>query len=247
MTFWDHLEELRGVLLRMIAAVVLAGVAAFFFKDQLFDVVLAPKNSDFVTYRVFSLLAGGLEPFDVELINVNLAQQFMIHMKVALCAGGLLMSPYVIYLLFGFIAPALYSSERRYATMAIAGGYLMFMVGVLFNYFILFPLTFRFLGTYQVDASVTNMISLESYISTLMMLCLVMGGMFELPVVGWLLAKVHILKSEPMKRVRRYAIVAILCIAAVITPTGDVFTLMLVSVPIYLLYELSILMVKRVE
>lgn len=247
MTFWDHLEELRGVLMRVIIAVVVAGMATFCFKEQLFAVVLAPKSSDFVTYRFFGMVVGELEPFSINLINVNLAQQFMIHMKVALCAGALVVSPYIIYLLFGFIAPALYRAERRYAAMAVVGGYLMFIVGVLFNYFMLFPLTFRFLGTYQVDASVANMISLESYISTLMMLCLVMGGMFELPVLSWLLAKVGILKSALMRRVRRYAIVAILCISAVITPTGDVFTLLMVSAPIYLLYELSIGMVSRVE
>lgn len=247
MTFWDHLEELRGVLLRVVVAVVVAGVAAFCFKDLLFAVVLAPKSADFVTYRLFGLVSGSTAAFAVDLINVDLAQQFFIHMKVAFCAGALVVSPYVIYLLFGFLAPALYQAERRFARLAVVGGYLMFMAGVAFNYFLLFPLTFRFLATYQVDPSVANLISLESYVSTLLMLSFVMGLMFELPVVSWLLAKVHLLKSSPMKRVRRYAIVAILCVAAVITPTGDPFTLTIVSLPIYLLYELSIVVVKKVE
>lgn len=247
MTFWDHLDELRNALLRIIIAVVVFGIGAFCFKDQLFDIVLAPKNSQFITYKVLSMMVGQMDPFDIDLINVNLAQQFMIHMKVALYAGLLIVSPYVLYILFGFIAPALYSTERKFALRAVVAGYVMFIAGILFNYFVLFPMTFRFLGTYQVDVSVSNMISLESYISTLLMLCLVMGVMFELPILSWLLAKIGVVHSNLMKGVRRYAVVTILVLSAIITPTGDVFTLMLVAAPIYLLYELSILIVKQTE
>lgn len=247
LSFWDHLEVLRHCIFRVLAVTLLAGIVAFCFKELLFRIVLAPKNSDFITYRLFEHLVGPMKAFDVELINVNLAQQFIIHLKTALWMGFLVVSPYVIYVLFGFIAPALYSSEKKHAVKAVVSGYFMFLLGVLFNYFVIFPLTFRFLGTYQVDASVNNMISIESYISTLLMLCLTLGIVFELPVLCWLLAKMGIMKAAFMKKYRRHAIVVILIVAAIITPTADAFTLSLVALPIYLLFELSVIIVKKSE
>ena len=222
-------------------------VVAFFFKDILFSLVLAPKESDFLTYRFFERLTGRGESFSIELINVEITQQFLTHMKVAFWMGLLIVSPYVLYVLFGFVAPALYRSERRSATAAVVGGYVMFMLGVALNYFVIFPFTFRFLGTYQVSDEVVNMISLTSYISMLLTMSLVMGAVFELPVLSWLLARLGLLKAAPMKKYRRHAVVAILIVAAIITPTGDVFTLSIVALPIYLLYELSILVVRRSE
>jgi len=247
LSFWDHLEVLRHCIFHILAVTFLAGVVAFCFKELLFRIVLAPKNSDFITYRLFERLVGPMKTFDVELINVNLAQQFIIHLKTALWMGFLVVSPYVIYVLFGFVAPALYASEKKHAVKAVVCGYLMFLLGVLFNYFMIFPLTFRFLGTYQVDASVNNLISIESYISTLLMLCLTLGIVFELPVLCWLLAKMGIMKAAFMKKYRRHAIVVILIVAAVITPTADAFTLSLVALPIYLLFELSVIIVKNSE
>ena len=245
MTFWEHLDELRGCLVRIVVATLVAAVAAFFFKDLLFTVVLAPKECDFVTYRLFERLSGHSANFSVGLINVDIAQQFITHMKVALWIGLLAVSPYVLYVLFGFVSPALYKNERRYAVRAVGGGYVMFMLGVALNYFIIFPLTFRFLGTYQVSSEVTNMISLTSYISLLLTMSLIMGVVFELPVVSWLLAKMGVLKAAPMKKYRRHAVVTILIIAAIITPTGDIFTLSIVALPIYLLYETSIIIVNH--
>ncbi|MBR4391929.1 MAG: twin-arginine translocase subunit TatC [Bacteroidales bacterium] len=245
--FWEHLEVLRHCLFRILAVTLVAGIVAFCFKNLLFSVVLAPKSPDFITYRLFERLVGPLQPFQVDLINIELAQQFILHMKMAFWMGFIVVSPYVIYVLFGFVAPALYESERRHAVKAVAGGYVMFLLGVLLNYFLIFPLTFRFLGTYQVDPSVTNVISLESYISILLMLSLTMGVIFELPVLCWLLAKLGMMKAAFMKKYRRHAIVVVLVVAAIITPTGDAFTLTLVSLPIYLLFELSVLIVKRTE
>lgn len=245
MTFWEHLDELRGCLVRIVIASLAAAVVAFCFKDILFSIVLAPKESDFITYRLFERIVGHVDDFSVGLINVEIAQQFLTHMKVSFYIGFLVVSPYVIYALFGFIAPALYKNERRFATRAVVGGYLMFILGVLLNYFIIFPLTFRFLGTYQVSSDVVNMISLTSYISMLLTMCLIMGVVFELPILSWILAKMGILKAAPMKKYRRHAIVAILILAAIITPTGDAFTLTIVSLPIYLLYELSVLVVSH--
>lgn len=247
MDFWDHLDELRSCLLKALAAAVLCAVAAFCCKELLFAIVMAPSRSDFVTYRLFTRLTGVSSEFHIDLFNPELAQQFLVHMRVALWMGLLVVSPYVLYLLFHFVAPGLYAHERRYAVSAVGSGYLMFLMGVALNYFIIFPLTFRFLGTYQVSPDVPNRIALTSYVGMLLMLCLAMGVMFELPVLSWLLAKVGVLKADFMTRYRKHAIVVIVILAAVITPTGDAITMSVVALPIYLLYEVSVLVVKRVS
>ncbi|OUQ51059.1 twin-arginine translocase subunit TatC [Alistipes sp. An116] len=249
MTFWEHLDVLRVAIVKIIAVSVVFGVVAFFFKEQLFDVILAPKQSDFITYRVFNMISswvgGGSEAFIVRLINTGLAQQFVIHMKTALCAGILCTSPYILYQLFWFVSPALYENERRYVMRVVGGGYAMFGIGVLVSYFLIFPLTFRFLGTYQVSRDVDNLITLDSYISTLMLMSLTMGLVFEIPILSWLFAKLGFLTDRFMRRYRKHAIIIILVVAAIITPTSDVFTLLLVACPMWLLYEMSILIVKN--
>mgnify|MGYP002536778860 FL=1 len=242
LTFWEHLDILRGSLIRMLVAAIVAGVAAFLLKDWLFDVVLAPSSSDFITYRLL-----GVEPFRIELVNTGLTEQFMIHMKVSLVAGILIASPYILYLLFRFISPALYDNERRYSVRLTVAAYLMFLFGVAVNYFVIFPLTVRFLGTYQVSDDIHNLLTISSYVDTLAMMSLVFGIVFEIPVISWLLARFGLLKSVWMSRYRRHAIVAIVIVAAVITPTSDVFTLFMVSLPIWLLYEASVLIVRITE
>lgn len=248
-TFWDHLDVLRAAILKVAVVTFVFGIAAFCFKDALFAVVLAPKNSDFVTYRLLGRIAlftgEASEAFQVQLINTGLAQQFILHMKTALCAGVLCASPYTFYQLFRFVLPALYADERRYALRVVGGGYLMFAVGVGVSYYLVFPLTFRFLGTYQVSLEVVNLISLESYISTLLTLCLSIGLVFEMPILAWFFAKLGFLTASFMRQYRKHAVVLILVVAAVITPTSDVFTLLLVALPMYLLYELSICIVQR--
>ena len=247
MDFWDHLGELRTCLLKALVAVVLCAVVAFCCKDLLFAIVMAPSKSSFVTYRLFTRLSDVGTHFEISLFNPELAQQFLVHMRVALWMGLLVVSPYVLYLLFHFVAPGLYAHERRYAVQAVGTGYLMFLIGVALNYFIIFPFTFRFLGTYQVSPDVPNQIALTSYISMLLMLCLVMGVVFELPVLCWLLAKIGVLKAQYMTRYRRHAIVVIVILSAIITPTGDAITLSVVALPIYILYEISVGVVRRVE
>ena len=249
MSFWEHLDVLRTVLLKILLVTVVCGMAAFLFKDQLFDIVLAPKDSGFITYRwmtSFAELLGeaSADVFDVQLINTGLAEQFLIHVKVAMCAGVLWASPYMLYQLFCFVSPALHDNERKYALATVGSGYLMFMLGVAVSYFLIFPFTFRFLGTYQVSGEVTNMIALPSYISTMMVMCLTMGIVFEMPVMAWLFGRMGLLSAGFMRRYRRHAVVIILIVAAVITPTSDVFSLLLVSCPIYLLYETSIAVVR---
>ena len=239
MTFWDHLDELRSVIIRAFVVTVVVAVVAFCLKDELFAVVLAPRTSDFITYRLM-----GVEPFSIHLMNTGLTEQFMIHMKTAFYAGVLVASPYIVYLLFRFISPALYDNERRYATALVSSGYLMFMLGTLLNYFLIFPLTVKFLGTYQVSEDVANMLTLQSYMDTLLMMSLVMGIVFELPVVSWLLSRMGLINAQMMKTWRKHAVVAILIISAIITPTTDAFTLFVVALPIWLLYEVSILIVK---
>ena len=241
LTFWDHLDVLRSSIIRMIVAAVVMGIAAFFMKDWLFNIVLAPKDSSFFTYRLL-----GVEPFSIQLVNTGLTEQFMIHMKVALMTGILVASPYIIYLLFRFISPALYENERRYSIRITVTAYVMFLVGVVVNYLLIFPLTVRFLGTYQVSKEVVTMLTITSYIDTLLMMSLVFGILFEIPVISWLLAKAGMLKASWMTEYRRHAIVAILIVAAIITPTADVLTLIIVSLPIWLLYEVSILLVRSV-
>ncbi|MBR0169658.1 MAG: twin-arginine translocase subunit TatC [Bacteroidales bacterium] len=229
MTFWEHLDELRRRIWYVLVAALVAAVGCFCFKEQLFAVVMYPK------------------PEGMQLINVELTQQFLTHMRVALWAGLLVVSPYILYQLFAFVAPGLYQTERRLAISAVASGYLLFLAGVALNYFVIFPFTVRFLGGYQVTADVANTITLSSYISVLGVMSLLMGVVFELPVLCWLLAKIGVLKARFMRRYRRHAIVVIIILGAIITPTGDPFTLSLVSIPIYLLWELSILIVKKVE
>lgn len=240
MTFWDHVDVLRSVVIKALVVTVVAAAIAFCLKDQLFEVVLAPRTSDFITYRLL-----GVEPFSIHLMNTGLTEQFMIHLKTSMFAGVLVASPYIIYLLFHFISPALYDNERKYATLLCTSGYLMFMLGTLLNYLLIFPLTVKFLGTYQVSEDVANMLTLQSYMDTLLMMSLVMGIIFELPVVSWLLGKMGLLKASMMRMWRKHAIVAILVIAAIITPTTDAFTLFIVALPIWLLYELSIFIVKK--
>lgn len=248
-SFWEHLDVLRTAIVKIVAVAVVFGIAAFCFKEELFAVVLAPKDNGFVTYRLFNRIAawagGETGSFAVQLINTGLAQQFIIHMKTALCAGVLCTSPYILYQLFRFVSPALYANERKYVVRVVGGGYAMFVAGVLVSYFLIFPLTFRFLGTYQVSGDVANLITLDSYISTLVLMCLSMGIVFEIPILSWLFAKLGFLSASFMRRYRKHAIVIILVVAAIITPTSDVFTLSLVALPMWLLYEVNIWIVKK--
>lgn len=213
----------------MILAALLAMVVCFCLKDQLFAVVLYPK------------------PDYLQLINVDIAQQFLIHMRVALLSGLIIVAPYFVYEIFSFVAPGLYATERRMALKALICACLLFYLGVTLNYFVVFPFAVNFLGSYQVSDEVKNLISLTSYVDLLMVMSFVMGLVFELPVLCWLLAKFGLLKAAVMRRYRRHAIVAIIILGAIITPTGDPFTLAVVAVPIYLLWELSIMIVKQVE
>ncbi len=227
MTFWDHLDELRGVIVRCMVVTLLFMVVAFVFKDEVFAIVLYPKEDS------------------LQLINTAVTGQFVMHMMVSFYIGLIGAMPYILYQIFHFIAPALYQQERRIAIHLVLSGYLMFALGVAFSYFVIIPFTLRFLGNYQVSSEIGNLISLESYIDTIVMLSLMLGIVFELPVVSWLLGRFGIVNAGLMRKFRRPALLAIVILSAIITPTSDAFTLLLVSVPVYLLYEVSILVVRK--
>lgn len=254
MSFWDHLDVLRGVLIKIAVVVIAMAVVFFALMPSIFDnIILAPCNGDFVLYRTFAKLTSGIpglpqfsiEGFHVELINIQLASQFFIHMSTSFWLALVFSFPVVIYLLWTFVSPALYEHEKRGIKRAFTFGNLMFFLGVAVGYFVVFPVTLRFLADYHVSAMVPNQISLDSYMDTFLMLIFIMGIVFEMPLLAWLMGKIGVLRRTFFKKYRRHAIVALLVLAAFITPTGDPFTLAIVFLPIYLLYELSSCLVKK--
>lgn len=250
LTFGGHLEVLRRMLFRIIGAIVLIGCIVFCFKDATFKVLLAPHDPEFITFRMIEKVLHSIgmpfqfERYEISLISTELSAQFMTHITVSFLLALLLASPYILFELFRFISPALYDSEKRYS-YAVAGViYVMFIFGSLMSYFILFPISFRFLATYQVDASIVNTITLDSYISTFTTLTFMMGIVFQLPFFAFILGSIGVIDADVLQRYRPYAFVLIMIVAAIITPP-DIFTLILVTVPVYALYELSIFVLKH--
>jgi sec-independent protein translocase protein TatC len=250
MSFLGHLEALRWHLFRSVVVVVVMAIVLFFFKEFLFDqVLLAPKNPEFLTYKVLCSLGKKLNlgeelcitviPFT--LISTDLSAQFTTHMWVAFIAGLVVSFPYVVWEIWRFVKPALSDKEKNYARGIVFYTSFLFLTGVLFGYYIITPMTVNFLGSYQVSETVKNTITLDSFISTVTTMTLISGIVFELPVVVYFLTKVGILTPLFMRTYRRHAVVVILILAAVITPTSDATTLMMVAIPLYVLYEISIL------
>ena len=252
MTFGGHLEVLRRMLFRIIIVVFILSGVIFYFKDKTFELLLAPSEWNFITYRYierFMHIFGSnfhFNEFHVNLIATELSSQFMTHITTSLYLGLLGASPYILIELFNFITPALYDNEKKYSVRVAITIYLLFVLGVLMSYFILFPISFRFLGTYSVSDVVESNITLKSYTSTFTTLTLVMGLVFQLPVIAFFLGKLGVVTSEMMKRYRKYAFLVIMIVAAIITPP-DVMTLILVTIPLYLLYEISRIVIKRIE
>lgn len=252
LSFGEHLEELRKMLFRSLIVVSIVAIIIFCFKDWTFRMLLAPSSWDFVTYRYIEKflhwLGSGFtfSEYHVNLIATELSSQFMTHVTAAFYLGLLGASPYIIYELFRFITPALYENERKYSVRIAIIMYVLFIVGVLMSYFILFPIAFRFLGTYSVSDLVESNITLHSYIGTFTTLTLIMGFVFQLPVIAFFLGKIGVVKSDFLKRYRKHALVIIMVVAAIITPP-DLMTLVLVTIPLYLLYEVSIGILRRME
>ena len=240
MTFWDHLEDLRKCIFRMLAVFATAVIALFFFKTLLFeDVILAPSKPDFFLYRLLGA------DFSMTLVNIEVAAQFLIHMKITFISALILTFPFIIYEAWRFIAPALYEKEKKAVSFAFAFASVLFYAGVAVGYLMVFPLMLNFFAGYQVSPDIPNTFSLTSYISLFTSLVLTFGIVFEFPTVVAVLSSLKILNKESLKAFRKHALCIVLILAAVITPSGDPFSLMVVSVPLYLLYEFSILICRK--
>ena len=252
LTFSGHLEVFRQMLFRILGVAGVIAAVVFCFKDTTWQLLLAPSEWDFCTYRWLETVmqAVGIdfhfEEFHVDMIATDLSSQFMTHISTAIYLGLLGASPYILYELFRFISPALYENERKYSVQVAGIIYALFILGVLMSYFVLFPISFRFLGTYSVSAKVVSNITLDSYVSTFVSLTLVMGLVFQLPVIAFFVGKFGFLTSDMLSHYRKHALIVIMLVAAIITPP-DLMTLILVTIPLYLLYEVSIRVVKCVE
>ena len=252
-TFWDHLEALRWTILRSLGVLVVLVAIGFSFKDFIFNkIVLPPLTSDFHTYRFLCYLADLTkfpalcpESFQIQMINITLSGQFMIHMLSSFMIAVIISVPYLLYESWKFIRPALYPDEKKSVGKIFLSSSVLFYLGAAISYFIIFPFTLRFLGTYQVSEVVVNQISIQSYMNTLALLVFFMGLAFELPVVMYLLSQIGVVNKQMLRTFRKYAFVVVLILAAFITPTTDPFTMMIVATPIYLLYELSIVVCKN--
>lgn len=249
MSFWGHLESLRWSLMRVVAVLMVCVVVCFSAMPYLFDhFVLAPTTSDFPLYRWLSQLGGGGvflpdfsdDGFHVEIININVASQFMTHISTSFWFALVLVFPYLIFEIWRFIRPALFPGELRSVGVAFVCGTGMFFLGCAVGYLLVFPFTFRFLTEYQLSEAIVNQISLNSYIGNFLMMIFVMGLVFELPLLSWLLSKLGVVNKAFFRKYRKHAVVVLMVLSAFITPSGDPFTLMIVFLPLYLLYEAGI-------
>lgn len=251
LSFGGHLEVLRQMLFRILGVTLVFSCIVFCFKVLTFEILLAPSDSSFVTYRIVEHLMQKIdrsfvfEPFDIQLIATDLSSQFVTHLTTSIYLGLLCTSPLIMYELFRFITPALLENERKYSTKIMISVYSLFMIGVLMSYYILFPISFRFLGTYSVADKVHTMNTLDSYISTFVSLTILLGIVFQLPVITFILAKMGILNASMMSKYRKHTLITLMFVAAVITPP-DILTLLLVAIPLYGLYEFSILSIKTI-
>lgn len=252
LTYGEHLEILRQMLFRVLSVAGAITIMIFCFKETTWLVLMAPSEWDFCTYRwIESALQlinvdFHFNEFHVDMIATDLSSQFMTHITTSVYLGLLGASPYILYELFRFISPALYENERKYSVQVTSIIYVLFILGVLMSYFVLFPISFRFLGTYSVSARVVSNITLDSYIDTFVSLTLVMGVVFQLPIIAFFLGKMGVISSYMLAKYRKHSFLVIMLVAAIITPP-DLMTLILVTIPLYLLYEVSIRVVKIVE
>ena len=238
-TFWDHLEELRKSIFHVLAVCVSMAVVMCFFKNFLFDkVVLAPASSDFFLYRMLGV------DFSLSLVNLEVSAQFLIHMKVTFLCALVLAVPYLIYEIWKFVLPAFYENEKRAVRGALGFASILFYIGLAVAYSVIFPFMLNFFASYQVSPDVPNNFSLSSYISMFVTTMLAFGIVFEFPAVIAALSRLGVVSRSLLKQYRKHAFVVILVLSAVITPSGDPFTMMVVCLPLYLLYELSILICK---
>lgn len=253
MSFLEHLEVMRWHLLRSITAIVILALVAFVFKEIVFDkIILAPKEPPFPTNRWLCQLGDllGLEricinqnPFTLQ--TVKMAEQFSMHIIVSLVAGMVVAFPYIFWEFWRFIVPALYDKERNTARGAVFFTSLLFILGVLFGYYIISPLSVNFLGNYKVSESVISAPTLRSYVQTITSVVLAAGLVFQLPILVYFLSKVGLVTPDFLKKYRKHSLVVIVTLSAIITPP-DVFSQVLVAMPLMVLYEIGIAISKRI-
>lgn len=255
MSFIDHLEELRWHLMRSILAIGVITVAAFLLKGWVFDtLIFGPCKENFFTYRAFCQFAHQFnlgdalcfKPAKFTLINTEMSGQFTMHLQVAAVVGFIVAFPYVFWELWKFVEPGLQDDEKKYTKGIVVASSLLFFAGVCFGYYIITPFSINFLAGYYVSDTVANTISITSYIGTLTSIILAAGIMFELPMLVFFLAKMGLIYADWMRQYRRHAFVVILFIAAIITPP-DVWSQVLVTIPVYMLYEAGVWVAAAVE
>ena len=248
MSFLDHLEELRWHILRSIASVFVLGIVFFILRDIVFDIILAPGKKDFITYRFLCNISDVtcMEPTNFKLLPRDMGEQFFTHIKISIWLGFIIAFPYVFWEFWRFIKPGLYKHEQQAARGIVASCSFLFLSGVLFGYYIISPFAITFLTGYQVSPDIVSSPTLASYINYMTMLTIPTGIIFELPIVVYFLAKIGLISSDFMKKYRRHAFVIVFIMAAIITPP-DVLTQILIGIPIYILYEFSIHLAKRIE
>ena len=256
MSFLDHLEALRWHLVRSAIVVCVLGVALFFMKELIFDtIILGPKHLNFWTYRMMcrlSHLVGAgddmcITAIPFSLINTELSGQFTMHMWIAFVGGLIVAFPYILWEIWRFIKPALSAKEQGNTRGFVFFASILFLTGVLFSYFMIVPMTINFLGSYHVSDEIANTITMDSYISMVTTLTLCTGLVFELPIVIYFLTRFGIISPAFMRKYRKHAVVVILIVGAVITPSPDISSQLLVSIPLYILYEASIFVSRHVE
>lgn len=240
MTFWDHLDDLRNTLLRIVVVFFSFAMILFFFKSFLFEkVILAPAGGGFFLYKILGT------DMSLKLQNIEVSTQFFVHIKVTLLCALVLSFPYLIFELWKFVAPALYDNEKKAVKAALSFSSILFYLGVAIAYCLIFPLMLHFFAGYQVSGQVENIFSLSSYISMFVSTMLMFGIVFEFPTVIAVLSSMGVVNKEGLRRYRRHALCIIMILAAIITPSGDPFTLLICTGPMYLLYEFSILICKN--
>jgi len=255
MSFLDHLEELRWLLVRSTIAILIGACVAFAFSDFIFNnIIFAPKRADFITYRFFCDLANKYDldksfcvtelPFSIQ--SRTMDGQFSTDIWTSITAGLILAFPFILFQVWKFIRPALYDTERKHAVGFIVSTSILFFLGVLFGYYLIMPLSLNFLGNYKISDVVENNIDLDSYLSLIKTTVISCGLVFEMPIIIFFLAKLGLVTAGFLRKYRKYAFVIILIIAAIVTPP-DVVSQMIVTIPLVILYEVSILIAGRMN
>ena len=250
LTFFEHVEVLRWHIIRSLACIVIVSIAVFSAKNLVFQhVILGPTSPDFPTYRFFCALSPDFcfYPQNLQIITRDIQEQFLSHIKVSLWLGFVVSFPYIFYEFWSFIKPGLYKNEVRAARGLVFVCSFLFLFGVAFGYFLISPVAITFLSAYSVSPEVANTTTLAALVNNMTMFTLPTGLIFEMPVVMYFLAKIGMVSSEFLAQYRRHAIVIITIVSAVITPTADIFTMTLVAVPLYGLYEISIIVTRRID